>query len=233
MAAPGDIYQFSKTKRCSETTINFIKRGGAKRHLSIFENGAGPRAHAVCLRSDGSAAAFGENDRVGENDRPGAKPGRCDIPPLAAGQTYVQVAAGGARAVLLRNDGVAMACGSGGGRGLCRCDLPTAPVGQMCVLVAAGCGRAVLLRNDGVAVACGTSASRRVPRCFAEERRDGGRLWHEFRWSTRLAAIGRRAEVRGSRGRSRSYRSGSRRWVGGCMWLQWSRAMQPPSAARR
>eukprot|EP00969_Alexandrium_andersonii_P135992 6016924-Alexandrium_andersonii.AAC.1 len=61
---------------------------------------AAGKEHTVLLRADGSAVACGS---VGD--------GRCDLPALAEGQTYVQVAAGMGHTVLLCDDGSAVACG--------------------------------------------------------------------------------------------------------------------------
>ena len=56
--------------------------------------------HSVLLKSDGTVVAFGDNSE-----------GRCEIPALAEGATYTQVAAGMDHTVLLVNDGTAIACG--------------------------------------------------------------------------------------------------------------------------
>ena len=74
------------------------------------------------------------------------------MPPLHAGQTYVEIAAGWGNNVLLRSDGTAVACGSNSDG---ECDLPPLPAGQRYVQVAAGPDHTVLLRSDGTALACG------------------------------------------------------------------------------
>ena len=66
--------------------------------------------HTVLLRNDGTAVACGHNDH-----------GQCNVPPLLAGQRYVQVAAGSDRTILRRSDGTALACGFDGDG---QCDLP-------------------------------------------------------------------------------------------------------------
>ena len=58
------------------------------------------REHSALLKSDGTVVAFGENISR-----------ECDIPALAEGATYTQIAAGIAHTVLLMNDGTANACG--------------------------------------------------------------------------------------------------------------------------
>ncbi|CAK0860667.1 unnamed protein product, partial [Prorocentrum cordatum] len=84
--------------------------------------------------------------------------GQCDLPPLAAGQTYAQVAAGGRHTVLLRSDGVAAACGDKGGG---RCKLTALAEGKSYTQVAAGAFHTVLIRSDGVAIACGRNCDSR------------------------------------------------------------------------
>ena len=56
--------------------------------------------HTVLLKSDGTAAAVGDNDT-----------GQCNIPALPVGVTYTQVAAGSEHTVLLKSDGTAAAFG--------------------------------------------------------------------------------------------------------------------------
>ena len=57
-------------------------------------------AHAVLIRDDGAAVAFGENDD-----------GQCDVPALPAGRRYMAAAAGKAHTLLVRDDGAAVAFG--------------------------------------------------------------------------------------------------------------------------
>ena len=56
--------------------------------------------HSILLKSDGTAASFGENEY-----------GQCDIPGPPEGITYTQVAAGLGHTVLLKSDGTAAAFG--------------------------------------------------------------------------------------------------------------------------
>eukprot|EP00438_Fugacium_kawagutii_P028054 Skav235472 [mRNA] locus=scaffold1269:196071:197401:+ [translate_table: standard] len=102
------------------------------------------RYHSVFLRSDGSAVACGDDGS-----------GRCDIPPLDDGVTYIQVSAGGYHTVLLRSDGSAVACGydSDG-----QCDIPPLENGSTYTQVSAGGDHTVLLRSDGSAVVGGSNA---------------------------------------------------------------------------
>ncbi|CAK0841372.1 unnamed protein product [Prorocentrum cordatum] len=81
--------------------------------------------------------------------------GRCDLPALAAGLTYTQVAGGQRHTVLLRSDGTAVACGDNGHG---QCDLPALAADLAYTQVAAGRRHTVLLRSDGKAVACGDNA---------------------------------------------------------------------------
>mmetsp|Transcript_74294 Transcript_74294/g.207586 ORF Transcript_74294/g.207586 Transcript_74294/m.207586 type:complete len:168 (+) Transcript_74294:62-565(+) len=76
---------------------------------------AAGETHTVLLRSDGTAVACGDN-----------RDAQCDLPPLGAGQTYVQVAAGLEHTVLLRSDGMAVACGFNGHG---RCNVPALDAG--------------------------------------------------------------------------------------------------------
>lgn len=66
--------------------------------------------HTVLLRTDGNAVAIGSNDR-----------GQCNVPPLAVGTAYIQVAARVSHTVLLRSDGHAVAAGDNGHG---RCNIP-------------------------------------------------------------------------------------------------------------
>ena len=80
--------------------------------------------HSVLLKSDGTAAPFGENWC-----------GQCNIPGPPEGITYTQVAAGGEHTVLLKSDGTAAA--SGGNFHGCATSLPwptgsNTPVMKVC-----------------------------------------------------------------------------------------------------
>ncbi|CAK0816528.1 unnamed protein product, partial [Prorocentrum cordatum] len=108
--------------------------------LSYTQVAAGG-AHTVLLRSDGTAVAFGSNDR-----------GQCAVPALDGGLSYTQVAAGGAHTVLIRSDGTAVAFGW---NLYGRCAVPALDGGLSYTQVAAGGEHTVLLRSDGTAVAFG------------------------------------------------------------------------------
>jgi alpha-tubulin suppressor-like RCC1 family protein len=75
-------------------------------HRQSFVRVAAGDAHTLALRPDGTIAAFGDN-----GDR------ECDVPPLPAGVTYVDFAAGGSVhwnsgfTVALRSDGTVVAWG--------------------------------------------------------------------------------------------------------------------------
>ncbi|CAK0790759.1 unnamed protein product [Prorocentrum cordatum] len=100
-------------------------------------------AHTVLLRSDGTAVAFGSNDR-----------GQCAVPALDGGLSYTQVAAGWAHTVLLRSDGTAVAFGSNREG---QCSVPALDSGLSYTQVAAGWAHTVLVRSDGTAVAFGSN----------------------------------------------------------------------------
>ena len=72
--------------------------------------------HTVLLKSDGTAAAFGDNDS-----------GQCNIPALPEGVTYTQAAAGGVHTVLLKSDGTAAAFGS---NIYGQCNIPVLPASE-------------------------------------------------------------------------------------------------------
>ena len=101
---------------------------------------AAARTHAVLLREDGTAVAWGHN---------GA--GECAVPLLPEGTRYVDCAAGGSHTLLVRSDGAAVAFGHNGAQ---QCDLP-AVVEARYVACAAAWTHSVLLRDDGQAVAVG------------------------------------------------------------------------------
>ena len=97
--------------------------------------------YTVLLQNDGTAVAFGLNDK-----------GQCDIPPLDAARPYTQVSAGYVHTVLLRNDGSAVACGQND-QG--QCSIPACDPEISYVQVSAGGFHTVLLKSDGSALACG------------------------------------------------------------------------------
>ncbi|CAK0911647.1 unnamed protein product, partial [Prorocentrum cordatum] len=101
--------------------------------------------HTVLLRSDGTAAACGDNSS-----------GQCDVPAPGDGLAYTQVAASADHTVLLRSDGTAAACGD---NRYGQCDVPAPGDGLAYTQVAAGGFHTVLLRSDGTAAACGGNSS--------------------------------------------------------------------------
>ena len=122
--------------------------------LNPFAMPAAGYNHTVLLKSDGNAVAFGDNSY-----------GQCDIPPLEAGMSYIQVAAGGCvfidqwgyrtdggHTVLLKSDGNAVAFGD---NSYGQCDIPPLETGMSYIQVSAGWVHIVLLRSDGSAVAFG------------------------------------------------------------------------------
>ena len=72
--------------------------------------------HTVLLKSDGTAAAVGENDT-----------GQCDIPALPEEVTYTQAAAGRYHTVLLKSDGTAAAFGN---NLYGQCNIPALPASE-------------------------------------------------------------------------------------------------------
>ena len=85
-------------------------------------------------------------------------PNRCQVSIILP-----MVSAGFDHTVLLRGDGVAMACGTN----FCgQCDIPRLEDGMKYTQVSAGQKYSVLLRSDGVAVACGVNdaGQRDIPR---------------------------------------------------------------------
>jgi len=114
------------------------------------------RMHVVLLCSDGHVVACGDN-----------RQGQCSIPELEAGVTYVQVSAGGGNAVgecshtvLLRSDGIAVACGYKVDRMFSKVSDTTAYA-----QVSTGEDHVVLLRTDGGVDAFMRTGSRKDRRC--------------------------------------------------------------------
>ncbi|CAK0895825.1 unnamed protein product, partial [Prorocentrum cordatum] len=66
--------------------------------------------YTVLFRSDGTVAAFGQNEH-----------GQCDVPALEGGVVYTHAAAGPHHTVLLRSDGTVAACGQNADG---QCDVP-------------------------------------------------------------------------------------------------------------
>jgi len=98
--------------------------------------------HSVLLKSDATVAAFGEN-----------LDGQCDIPALAEGATYIEIAGGGDHTVLLVGDGTAIACGRNEDG---QCNIPALAEGVTYTQISAGSDHTLLLLSDGTAVACGS-----------------------------------------------------------------------------
>ena len=71
--------------------------------------------------------------------------------------TYTQVSAGRYHTVLLRSDGVAVACGRNDEG---KCTIPPLDDGISYTQISAGDNHTVLLRSDGVAVPCGLNINR-------------------------------------------------------------------------
>ena len=111
------------------------------RDSSNSSNGFCRLAHAVLVRSDGSAVATGNNGY-----------GQCDVPPLDERLTYTKISAGDAHTVLLRSDGCAVAFGDNQDGG---CNIPALDMGMAYTQISAGEQYTVLLRSDGTAVAIG------------------------------------------------------------------------------
>lgn len=122
---------------------------------------AGPN-RTVLLRSDGRAVYCGEPPAHGAAPKRWSgsclwvQQGQCEIPPLDAGQFYTQVSAGHNHTVVLRSDGVAVACGHNLYE---QCNIPPLEHGMTYTQIAAGGHHTVLLRSDGHAVACGLSSN--------------------------------------------------------------------------
>ncbi|CAK0907392.1 unnamed protein product [Prorocentrum cordatum] len=128
---------------------------------------------AVLLRSDGTAVGCGCPDNgvldipalpdgltyaeVAAGARELASPA-CEIPALVGVLTYTQVSAGTYHAVLLKNNGTAVACGDNEFE---QCDIPMLD-GSLTYtqIVAGGHHAAVMLMNGGTAVACSSNDSR-------------------------------------------------------------------------
>jgi alpha-tubulin suppressor-like RCC1 family protein len=89
--------------------------------------------HTVLLRSDGTAVAIGRN-----------VDGRCSIPPLDRGITYMQLSAGYDHTVLLRSDGIVVVAIGSNDHG--QCNIPSLDEGMTYTQVAAGFQNSVLLR---------------------------------------------------------------------------------------
>ena len=65
---------------------------------------------------------------------------------------YIQVSAGSCHTVLLRSDGIAVACGVNDNG---QCNIPPLEQGMSYIQISAGNLHTALLRSDGSVVACG------------------------------------------------------------------------------
>jgi len=81
-------------------------------------------AHSVARRSDGSVVAWGWNSK-----------GQCNVPSLPAGQSYVEIAAGGWHSLARRSEGSVVAWGDNSSG---QCNVPSLPAGYSYVEIAAG-----------------------------------------------------------------------------------------------
>jgi len=97
--------------------------------------------HSAVLLSNGDVLAFGSN-----------KCQQCDIPKLAAGESYIQVAAGGFHTLLLRSDGKPLAVGDNSAG---QCNVPELSSDAKCISVIAGDFHSVLVLEAGGAIAFG------------------------------------------------------------------------------
>ncbi len=97
--------------------------------------------HTIGRLADGSAGAWGNNGH-----------GRCNVPALPVGLTYVAVAAGGDHTVARRSDGSVVAWGYDAWG---QCSVPALPAGLTYTEVAGGDRHTVARRSDGSVVAWG------------------------------------------------------------------------------
>lgn len=102
-------------------------------------------AHAVALRSDGVAVAWGSNSS-----------GQSTVPTLPPGVTVVDVHAGGAWTLLLLSNGQAVAFGSNTYN---QGNVPALPAGLVYTAIWGGSDRAIARRSDGSFVAWGQNGS--------------------------------------------------------------------------
>lgn len=99
--------------------------------------------HAVALRSDGRAIAWGDNNA-----------GQCAIPPLPPGMRYTAADASFGRTVLLRSDGFAAECGAYGNH-----NVPPPPPGNPYVQVSCHWFGTNLLRSDGTVLVVNSNSA--------------------------------------------------------------------------
>ena len=91
--------------------------------------------YTVSLESDGSVVAWGDNGS-----------GQCNVPPLPAGLSYVEVDAGYWHTVARRSDGSVDAWGNNSSF---QCNVPPLPAGLSYAEVAAGFSHTVARLSDG------------------------------------------------------------------------------------
>ncbi|HUR27202.1 MAG TPA: hypothetical protein VM509_03390, partial [Planctomycetota bacterium] len=107
---------------------------------------AGQRAHGLARLSNGSALGWGWNSH-----------GQCNVPPLPAGLTWVELDGGDVHSLGRRSDGSVVAWGNNSdGQG----NVPALPPGTTYVEIAAGHKHSVARRSDGVVVAWGDNSSK-------------------------------------------------------------------------
>ena len=101
------------------------------------------RDHSVVLRSDGAVFAWGYNEN-----------GKCEVPALPPGLTYVEVAAGRRHSLARRSDGSVVAWCSNANL---QCDVPVLPRGLTYTRICAGAIHSVAIRSDGSVDAWGNN----------------------------------------------------------------------------
>ena len=113
--------------------------------IASIAGGTPAPAHTCARLSDGTVVAWGNNLFL-----------ECNVPPLPAGLTYVEIAAGYWSSYARRSDGSVIAWG-GGTYGAT--NVPALPAGITYVEISAGDWFAVARRSDGAVVAFGDNVS--------------------------------------------------------------------------
>ncbi|MBK8101398.1 MAG: hypothetical protein IPK26_30310 [Planctomycetes bacterium] len=121
------------------TTIPALPPGLGYTDVAVSHN------HAVALRTDGTAVAWGDNMF-----------GKCNIPALPTGTRYVDLDASAFSTVLLRSDGQVLVLGDNGNN---QRNVPGLPPGRHYVRVAASDGNCAALVSDGTVIRWGASGS--------------------------------------------------------------------------